>query len=335
LASLDTDSLLIPGAGPDAASGAIDGTPSWVMRFVGRGTETRQKSSDGLLLSVVDNDGKSICSVRVPDAVNLDSDGFRRATLLGYRAIMQALKERSDQRPVRMWNFIPGILDPLGGLPHRYMAFNAGRFEAFREWQPGREGMSTWVPTSSGVGNTSSDLVIHALASVWPGVPVENRRQVSSYRYSARYGPRPPCFSRAVRLERDVRESNLLMLGGTASVVGEDTLHANDILPQIDETLRNLEVLIRDGLPECFEGPAPEDALGHVRQLRVFYVRQEDLPPIERAVNARFSGLQQLEYARTDLCRDGLVVELEGVAGSRDFDEVGTSQGRPLPPTKI
>jgi hypothetical protein len=125
------------------------------------------------------------------------------------------------------------------------------------------------------------------------------------------------------------------MLGGTASVVGEDTLHANDILSQIDETLRNLEVLIRDGLPEHFEGPGSEDGLGLVRQLRVFYVRHEDLPPIERAVNARFTGLQQLEYTRTNLCRDGLVVELEGVAGSRDFDEVGMSQSRPAPPTKI
>ena len=124
----------------------------------------------------------------------------------------------------------------------RYMVFNAGRHDAYSD-QRGALG------TASAVGIKGSDLSIHCLALEEPGTPVENPRQTPAWQYSARYGPLPPCFSRATIV--DLAGRRTLLIGGTASVVGEDSRHAGQFDAQVEETLLNLEALIRtaDGNP--------------------------------------------------------------------------------------
>jgi hypothetical protein len=112
------------------------------------------------------------------------------------------------------------------------------------------------------------------------------------------------------------------MIGGTASVVGEDTLHPGEIQAQIDETLRNLAALIRVGLPEGPNAHPSENVLGFVRHLRVYYVRDEDWQTIDRAMRESFAGVREIEYTRATLCREGLVVEIEGVASLRALPEI-------------
>ncbi len=97
--------------------------------------------------------------------------------------------------------------------------------------------------TASAVGIKGSDLSIHCLALEEPGTPVENPRQTPAWQYSARYGPLPPCFSRATIV--DLAGRRTLLIGGTASVVGEDSRHAGQFDAQVEETLLNLEALIR------------------------------------------------------------------------------------------
>jgi chorismate lyase/3-hydroxybenzoate synthase len=217
---------------------------------------------------------------------------------------------------VRLWNFIPGILEPLGELPHRYMVFNAGRFAAYTRWYRHRDRFDRYVATASGVGHAGEDLVIHCLAARSPGMPVENPRQVAAYRYSARYGPQPPCFARATRL--DARGARSLLVGGTASVRGEDSLYAGDVAAQIEETLRNLAAVAAAGAvaarPAGAADEAREGELERYRSLRVYHVRDEDLPGIRAAVAASFRRLELLELVSADLCRPELLVEIEGIA---------------------
>ena len=51
------------------------------------------------------------------------------------------------------------------------------------------------------------DLMIDALSAASPGIAVENPRQIPSYRYARRYGPRPPCFARATLLSASRAQS--------------------------------------------------------------------------------------------------------------------------------
>ena len=103
-------------------------------------------------------------------------------------------------RVVRFWNFIPGILDSIDNFDQRYKVFNMGRFNAFSRWFGGNGEFGHQIATASGIGTTGSGFAVHALSTSNPAEPVENPRQIPSYRYSKNYGPLPPCFARAMRV---------------------------------------------------------------------------------------------------------------------------------------
>lgn len=176
----------------------------------------------------------------------------------------------------------------------RYMVFNVARHAACRRWLG--DGFEQCLPTASGIGHDGEDLVIDALAAADPGEPVENPRQIPAYRYSRRYGPRPPCFARATVLPRH----GLMLIGGTASVVGQDSEHPGDLAAQIHETLANLSALSGD--------------LRRLTDLRVFHPRAEDAGPIGRTIGAALGAGARIELMRAELCRRELLVEIEGVA---------------------
>ena len=293
-------------------STARDGLPPWVLSFVGRTVQERVFRTGPHEVTAVDGEHGVVATVHVRDALEMSADDLAAATTSAYGSIRSLITARPELRTLRLWNLIPGILDPVDGLPHRYMAFNAGRFAAIREWSATDGDVTGWMPTASGVGSTTPDLVIHALAGACTPVPVENPRQISSYRYSRRYGPSPPCFSRAVRVPARGSDDALLLLGGTASVVGEATCHAGDLSGQIDETMDNLGALIVAGLP----GPrsSTADAVASIRDAVVYYVREDDRDAIEWHVRARLTGADAIEFARRSLCRDDLLIEIEGIA---------------------
>lgn len=72
---------------------------------------------------------------------------------------------------------------------------------------------------------------------------MENPRQVAAYRYSEEFGPRPPSFARATVVPAaDAANAGpaLLLVGGTAAVVGERSVSDGGVEGQMEETLRNL-----------------------------------------------------------------------------------------------
>ncbi len=222
---------------------------------------------------------------------------------------------------VRWWNFIPGILEPLGALEHRYMVFNAGRFLALADAGSAAFGR---LATASGVGHDGADFVVHCLSADGAGRQIENPRQIPAWRYSLRYGPKPPCFARATRIERGARP--WLLVGGTASVRGEESFHRNDLRGQLEETLRNLAALVHAAETEA-AGPASEGAapaamsfaeladwLGRYRELRVYHPRREQGRKIESELRRRFGNTVAIEMVPADLCRSELLVEIEGLA---------------------
>jgi enamine deaminase RidA (YjgF/YER057c/UK114 family) len=192
------------------------------------------------------------------------------------------------------------------------MVFNMGRHEACRQWIGDARSFGRHLPTATGVGHDGVDLVIDVLAAATPGVAVENPRQIPSYRYTARYGPRPPCFARAIVLPGPTPRRNMVLVGGTASVVGEDSRHIGDLAGQIAETFRNLSSLIQQvqGEPEGAELAGLE----RFSELRVYYPRPADAPAIAEAVEKSFPAVGRVEMIRAELCRPELLVEIEGIA---------------------
>ncbi len=291
--------------------------PAWASQLVAAATAPWSPTGAGLEERELSGEGWRLVSVRVPAARRLRAAELEERTRQAYQAVAGRLADRAERHVVRMWNYIPGILEPLDGLDHRYMAFNAGRHRAFEEWFAGRRRFDRTVPTASGVGHDGDDFVVHCLAAAAPGRPVENPRQVPSYCYSQHYGPLPPCFARATLVDPGPDGRPWLLVGGTASVVGEESVHRGDLEAQVEETLANLAALLTAGLAAAglARPPAPRrELLARFFSVRVYHPPRVDPRHVTRLLAGAFAASAEVQVLVADLCRAPLEVEVEGVA---------------------
>jgi chorismate lyase/3-hydroxybenzoate synthase len=296
--------------------------PRWATALF-TAADRRPGTDDGrLAVAVAATPAASLVSARVRGVDGMSPVEVEQATADAYAAVADRLGGLPAGNPVRFWNYIPNIHRPSGTradgqLLDRYMMFNAGRYAACRQWLGGEDAFPRALATASGVGHDGADLVVHALAANHPGVAVENPRQVPAYRYSGRYGPRPPCFARATRVADPATGRPTVLVGGTASVRGEASVHAGDLDAQLDETAENLAALLAAASGQPFDGGARSQPmaapLAAFADVRVYYVRPDDLADLQAAC-VRVFPAADLEFVRADLCRQDLLVEIEGVA---------------------
>ena len=240
---------------------------------------------------------------------------FEAGVTGAYRSVFHQLDAHPSVRPVRFWAFLPRIHEDLGEGIDRYKAFNTARYGAFAAHFGQATFLGGSIPTASAVGVEGECFQLHCLATTEPGVPVENPRQVPAYQYSRRFGPLPPCFARATLLAAD-SDRPVLLVGGTASIIGEDSAHGDDFSRQAQETLLNLASLIASAegrpLPVCGSDLRP--LLARYDEIRIYCPRAEVRGEIVELVRANFSAACRVEMVRASLCRAELLIEIEGLA---------------------
>ena len=283
--------------------------PRWVEDLVGHSSAAHREHDGDLEIQIAGAFAHATTCIH--GAVHLDAAALRDRVAAAYLALIGALA-RLDRHPIRFWNFVPGIGERMPTDLDRYMVFNAGRYDAYTKWY-GPENISNAhcvsVGTASAIGITGSDLSIHCLAMERPGTPIENPRQTPAWQYSARYGPLPPCFSRATVVELWGRPH--LLMGGTASVVGEDSRHAGHLDAQLDETLLNIEALVRTA---CGIGSECDAPLQRLVDLRAYITTPAHAEPVGRILSQRCPRMRTLDLVVAQICRQELLVEIEGVA---------------------
>lgn len=228
-----------------------------------------------------------------------------------YAALLASLAGSACPQLLRLWNYVPRINAVEAGL-ERYRQFNAGRQRALLDAQRAAfEG----APAACALGPQQGPLTIACLSGTLAARPVENPRQVSAYRYPTAYGPRSPSFSRAAVVEAGDGRA-LLLISGTASIVGHESQHAGDARAQTDETLRNLQAVV-----EAASGPAQRFDLRRA-QLNVYLRRAADadavVAQLARALGADSPALRDLLVLQADVCRAELLVEIEGHVEAHD-----------------
>jgi chorismate lyase / 3-hydroxybenzoate synthase len=278
--------------------------PAWVRDLFGS-TAVTVSQHCGELVEMMSRDRFVRLTTRIPDAEKLTAVALSEQVTKRYAAITQTLAAEK-KHAVRFWNFVPGIGAVLRPGLDRYMAFNRGRYDAYEVSMEDIGSAGGAIPTASTVGIAGPDLVIECVASAERGTPVENPRQRSSWRYSRRYGPRPPCFARATRVTLGGRR--VLLLGGTASIVGEDSKHPGDLKAQVDELLLNMTTLLQSA------GAMGDAPLERLTDVRVYVVNADDAEFVEAAIQARSGPSTRMEIAVAGICRPELLVEVEGVA---------------------
>jgi chorismate lyase / 3-hydroxybenzoate synthase len=215
--------------------------PGWALQLVSGAAASSKHSAHGEVgVDLLDAGEFALASARIAGAVDMGADALQRRVNEVYGAIAARIRQVDATYPVRLWNHIPSIHGRMDDRRDRYMVFNAGRYEAFSIWYGGTQGFDQDIATASGVGHNGADLVVHCLSARAPGIAVTNPRQINPHRYSARYGPVPPCFARATVLE----SQGWVLVGGTASILGEDSLHMTSLSMQMSETLTNLASVV-------------------------------------------------------------------------------------------
>jgi hypothetical protein len=283
--------------------------PVWVRELLGDAPSARAVNGVDIARSA----HFLLASLRIAGAAAMDGPGLEQAAADAYEKLAGAVRDDPPWHPVRIWNFVPRLLDAGGEGMDRYMRFNAGRFRAFAKWFGGAQGFDRMLPAASAVGHAGNDLVIHLLTARKPGVAVSNPRQVSPHRYSKRFGPLPPCFARATRVTKP-DGGQMLLAGGTASIRGEESMHVGSLPLQLAETFENLAALVTSAF-----GPL-ERPLEQYRMLRVYYVRETDRAGIRTALSRAMPALDDVEWMPAQLCRGDLLVEIEGRA---EQEEIG------------
>lgn len=294
--------------------------PGWVSRLVEGGRRHPLDRCAQTDFCVTDAGGTALVTARVANADALDEPGLRGSTRDAYAGILRRLATLPAPHAVRFWNFIPGIHRPFAGGLDRYMAFNAGRYTALMGLSErpvsdahGDRRAARAVPTATGIGHPGPDLVVHCLSLAAPGRPVENPRQAPAYRYSARYGPLPPCFARATAVSLPGEGREVLLVGGTASIVGEDSSHGDDLALQFEETCLNLRELITSWNPA-----AGADWGACFRELRVY--APASLSCAGALVRGSFGDRARMDLVTAQLCRRELLIEIEGLVDVARLD---------------
>lgn len=292
--------------------------PPWVREALGASARNREETDkEGVFVTLSGSDELLLVRAVVPETGAFDDRRFQAAVARCYVTALDVVLGRG-LHPVRAWNFVPDIRRSSQHGFSRYELFNAGRQQGYRTID--RSGQAGQQLTASAVGHPGRDLVVHLLAGPRAPMAVENPRQRPSYRYSARYGPEPPCFSRASRLPGPLGAlsgATLGLVAGTASIVGEDSTHAGDLAGQIEETFLNLATVAGE-LMERPLGSAPSPGqqaslLAHYAELRVYVVRERDARAVVDAVARAFASGIRLDLVSARLCRPELLVETEGI----------------------
>lgn len=253
-------------------------------------------------------DGLAFGLVELDESTSHSLEGTIENAYLG---IFDFLENAGYSWPIRFWNYLPDITADQNGL-ERYRRFNIGRHDAISA----RLGPST-PPVASAVGCRSGAPVIYFLAARQPARTIENPRQVSAYDYPPIYGPRSPRFSRASLHEADAASS--LLISGTASVVGHESRHLGDAAAQINETLENIDALIREAEHAGFPAHAGRWAL------KIYLRDPAHLDLVRAGVDEMFGADCERLYLQADMCRAELLVEIEAVCLAGD----GTARSCP------
>jgi chorismate lyase/3-hydroxybenzoate synthase len=245
--------------------------------------------------------------IKLPEtafAVEADKTPLQQATESAYQQIFALINMLNYPHLFRCWNYMANINDHSFGL-ERYRQFNLGRQDAFLAHE--REVVGN-VPAACALGFKQGPLTIAFLAGQAAPIAIENPRQISAYQYPQQYGPRSPTFARATLVH--LKQSEVLFISGTASIVGHATLHATDVVVQTSETMMNIEaVLTEANRVACQSG----FSLANLHY-RVYVRNLADLKQIQAELTRYIGSPPKAVYLQADVCRQNLLLEIEATA---------------------
>jgi chorismate lyase/3-hydroxybenzoate synthase len=236
-----------------------------------------------------------------------EANAVAATTEQAYRTLLATARPSAHPYLIRIWNFV-GAINAGDGDAECYRQFCVGRAQAV-------DAMFLAPPpaaTAIGASHATAPLSVVALCSSAPAIALENPRQTPAWQYPREHGPVSPGFSRGAVL-RDA-DSALLLASGTASIVGHVSQHVGDVLAQLDESLRNLDVLLGEGTQKA----QAEFSRASCHALRVYLRDASALDVVAQRLHQSGIDPSCVAFLHGDVCRRELEIEIEGVFATHD-----------------
>jgi enamine deaminase RidA (YjgF/YER057c/UK114 family) len=224
---------------------------------------------------------------------------------------------------VRQWNYVENIVEVNtddGNKPvQNYQVLNDTRSVYYSQlnFQHG-------YPAATGIGMNYGGILLEFYA-VMPFdkveiVPVKNPKQVDAYNYSQEVlvgdsikelpQKTTPKFERAKYLSMNGHKT--IFISGTASIHNEVTIGIDDVEKQTLVTLENIsELVTNENLTNS--GASDIEGILNYSFLRIYVKESSDLEIVKSICDKKFNNTS-ISYLIADICRDNLLVEIEGVA---------------------
>lgn len=230
------------------------------------------------------------CSISLPLS---NEDDYEAVTHKAYSRLLTFIKSSPHPELVRFWNYMPFINQGAGDAEN-YKRFCSGRLAAFTE--NGYADQS--FPSASAVGHYQQGITVYALSAANTATHHSNPRQINAFQYPRQYGPTSPSFARATTIE--LSDHKFCFISGTASILGHNTVHRDDLALQLYTTNDNILYLLKEtGFKR-----------NNIKSLRVYLRHPEDLISCQKIVEDLFPDTL-VTYTHADICREDLLVEIE------------------------
>jgi len=238
----------------------------------------------------------------IPGVQNLEQEVEEK-----YQRIAKFTNEKNYPHIIRVWNYVPDINDEPDGLENYKSFISLGRSTAFEEQ---KIDIVRDLPAASALGIKNGKFIIYFIASKSPGSQIENPRQVNAYHYPPKYGPKSPSFARANIMTS--KDGYINYISGTASIVGHETLHADDVEGQLVETITNINTVLEMATRKEYK---KNNLLSENDLLKVYIRNGKNFALIKNLLEKETSVKKEnIMYLETDICRNDLLLEIEAVS---------------------
>jgi enamine deaminase RidA (YjgF/YER057c/UK114 family) len=278
------------------------------------------KSLSGLSYTVVEQDGFK--TVHVEGLTGAPGDSILESSQKAFDLSIKILEEEglSIDHIIRQWNYIEDIAQ-FEGVEHErqnYQVFNDVRSRYYDKGV-----FENGYPAATGIGMDTGGVIIGFIAlSPSDQVlvrPIQNPGQIDAHRYSKNVLKgtlaEVPGLKSSPKFERaklvTIGSNPYIFVSGTASILGEKTMHVGDVGKQTLTTIENIFKLFSK---ENQESLGLEFDVLKIRfsHLRVYVKFKKDIPLVKEICQSRLNSNSSL-FLISDICRKDLLVEIEGV----------------------
>jgi len=223
-----------------------------------------------------------------------------------YNQIFESIDKYGYPYICRVWNYVPFIYKFFNDT-ERYKLFCLGRAKAFEKYSVG-----TVYPAATGIGDFGDRINVCFLSTLKNiHKSIENPKQTPAYKYPAVTDLKPPSFSRGTYSEYSQMRSSFYV-SGTASILGYKTVFKGDIEQQCKTTIKNIQCLISK-LNMSSYGIDQEYNIKDLDCIKVYIKHKADFEVVENICQKAFSTEKSIIYLNADICREDLLVEIEGL----------------------